>query len=149
MDLVEELAKVIQGVPYLPVFERLTESAKAADQPRPDGETVYAAWALEQAQAILSRLSSLGYVIVPREPTKEMGQDGLDAMVRWIEARLGPLPELPPPDENGMVHLTEEQNTKHSMHCGMLMRNSLEIAAAYRAMIECAEKMQDTARALE
>lgn len=70
-----------------------------------------------------------------REPTGDMKREGLGAMVAHIKRRHLPLKAV----KDGET-LSEEDTTNRYMTLGSLMRNSLEIEAAYVAMIDEALK---------
>ena len=60
------------------------EVIAAAIKSRPAWNTSYSA----DAAAILAALDAAGFVVVPREPTEEMIENGLGAMMEW-DARTG------------------------------------------------------------
>lgn len=91
-----------------------------------------------RALSLYSRSVPEGWKLVPEEPTDEQALQGLRALVEMIEKMCGPLPPLPPPDENGTVHIPDDVAAQRFMTMGAVMRTSKEIIACYRAMLAAA-----------
>jgi hypothetical protein len=83
-----------------------------------------------------------GYVVVPREPTMEMIENGLIGLVEEIQRIWGPPPTLTPAQYAGEEDIPEELLARRYMHMGSTMRSGLEVKTAYQAMVKMFDKAE-------